>query len=206
MSQFLKARTAAVAVGTAALMAAGASAASATTLSNGGGPLAAGSTISGPLVGTASLQTALGPSSCSAGTLGGTVGTNPAPTVAITSPVFTLNTCTGPTPPGGALKINSANLASVTTAGITYGSAAASTLGITGANITLNVTASGLTQNCNMTANSATGIARNADNSITFTNVPVTGATGVCARALPAQFSAKFGPMTSGGSAVTVNP
>ncbi|WP_210491122.1 hypothetical protein [Patulibacter sp. SYSU D01012] len=196
-----KSRTLAVAVGTAALMATGASAASATTLSNASGPLANGSVVSGPLATAATLTTPIGNASCTTGSLGGTVSGNGAAAVGFTSPTFTLGSCTDTIAP---FNINSASLSSVASSTITAGSGGG-TLNITSAVIRVNVTAGGLPGVCNFTANTASGIAVNADNSIRFTNVSVNAASGVCSQAAPSTFSATFRPMTSGGSAVTVN-
>lgn len=214
MSTFTKARIAAVSVGTAAIMATGAAAASATTLSNAGGALATGSTISAPLSGTATLNTAFGPSSCTTGTIGATVtGANPAPTVALGSPVFTLGTCSGPTSTSSPFRIFSATLSSATSISAVAPSTIAGAdgdLNIAGATIQVRIgvprTAPAPTGTCNMTVASVKGALRNSDNSVTFSGVNISSATGVCAQALPANFTATFKPLTSGGSAVTIAP
>ncbi|MGX6446706.1 hypothetical protein ACVU7I_01340 [Patulibacter sp. S7RM1-6] len=200
-----KSRTLAVAVGTAALVATGASAASATTLSNAGGALANGSVVSGPLA-TPAILTVTGAgggtATCTTGSLGGTVANNGAAAVGLTSPTFTLGTCTDTIP---AFNITAVNLVSVASVTVSAGRGGG-TLNITTANIKMGITSGGLPGTCNLVANVVSGAAANADNSVTFSNVPVSTASGWCAQWLPVALSGKFGPMTSGGSNVTVNP
>ncbi|MGX6446707.1 hypothetical protein ACVU7I_01345 [Patulibacter sp. S7RM1-6] len=201
-----KSRTLAVAVGTAALVATGASAASATTLSNAGGALANGSVVSGPLATPATLTVTGaggGTATCTTGSLGGTVANNGAAAVGLTSPTFTLGTCTDTIAP---FNITGASLQSVASSTISSTGSGTGNLNITTANIRVNITSGGLPGTCNMVANTVTGAAANSDNSITFSGVNVSSASGVCQQVLPASFSAKFRPMTSGGSNVTVNP
>jgi len=219
MSTMHKARVAAIAVGTAAVMAAGASAASATTLRSGsttGAALASGSTISGPLTGTATLTTAFGNATCTAGTLGGTVGTNPAATVALSSPILSLGSsaspCNGPGT-SAPFRIFDASLVSAGSIGFTANSAgtggvlSASSV-VVRARIASPRTLSQPNGTCDFNVNTATGVGLNSDNSVTFTNVPITSATGLCAQAINASsgFSAKFAPLQSGGSNVYVTP
>jgi hypothetical protein len=218
MSTMHKARVAALAVGTTAIMAAGASAASATTLRSGsatGAALASGSTISGPLTGTATLTTAFGNATCTVGSLGGTVGTNPAATVLLTSPVLSLGSypgtpCNGPGT-SAPFRIFDAQLISAGSVGVTSnaagtgGSLVASTV-VVRARIASPRTLSAPNGTCDFNVNTAAGVAQNADNSVTFTNVPITSATGLCAQAINANsgFTAKFGPLKSGGANVFV--
>ncbi|WP_210491123.1 hypothetical protein [Patulibacter sp. SYSU D01012] len=195
-----KSRTLAVAVGTAALMATGASAASATTLSNARGPLANGSVVSGPLASAATLTTSVGNISCSAGSLGATVSGNGAASVGLTSPSFTLGTCTDWIAP---FNFTGFSLTSVASSTVTAGSGGG-TLNVTTATIKVRLTSGGLPGSCSMVANTVTGVAANADSSVTFTNVPVSSAQGICGQFLPMTLSAKFRPMTSEGSNVTL--
>lgn len=220
MSTMHKARVAALAVGTTAIMAAGATAASATTLRSGsttGAALASGSTISGPLTGTATLTTAFGNATCTVGTLGGTVGTNPAGTVALTSPILSLGSfpgtpCNGPgtTAP---FRIFDAQLISAGSVGVTSnaagtgGSLVASTV-VVRARIASPRTLASPNGTCDFNVNTATGIAQNSDNSVSFVNTPITSATGLCAQAINANsgFTAKFAPLKSGGANVFITP
>ncbi|MGX6446705.1 hypothetical protein ACVU7I_01335 [Patulibacter sp. S7RM1-6] len=198
-----KSRTLAVAVGTAALVATGASAASATTLSNAGGALANGSVVSGPLA-TPAILTVTGAgggtATCTTGSLGGTVANNGAAAVGLTSPTFTLGTCTDTIAP---FNVSSVALQSLPTANLTAGPSGG-TLNVTGAIVRFDLVAGGLPMRCLMSVNTASGSTRNVDSSVTFTNVSISSGSGLCGQWLPATLSAAFLPVTSGGANVTV--
>ena len=190
-------RTVAAAFGAAALLASGASAASAATLSNAGGPLANGSAVSGALAGPATIAGSAGSATCLTGAFSGAVAGNGSGSSALTSPGFTLGSCTDTIP---SFTVTGASLASTTAASVSAGGSVA----ITGATVRINVVVGGLPGVCNLVASSANGIVANGDSSLTFTDVPVSGAGGLCAQLGAQSVSARFAPLTSGGSAVTV--
>lgn len=204
-------RGTAVAFGVGALMAASATAASATTLEVGGVDVLAGTTISAPLSGAAVLTATGGSASCSTGSLSGVVGTNPAASVVLTSQTLTLGPAAGATHcvnSGLPFLVRNASLTSVTSSSVSAtsgGGTIAGDLNVTGAKVTANITSGGLPGTCVFDAPSASGKIDNVDHSVTFTNVPVTTTSGLCGAASPATFSATFKPIkTAAGGLVTV--
>jgi hypothetical protein len=185
------------------MMALGAASASATVVSSPGAPtgLPAGTSIGGVLSGTAKLNRASNPAqfaTCSTGSLGGVVGASGGASVAVTSPTLSLGPAAGATTcvnTGLPFLVRSASLTSFSSAAVTAGGSSSGTLTLSGVSVTAQVTSGGLPGTCVFSAPSVTGVLNNADNSVTFTNVNVTSASGACSAVSPFQFSAKFAPL-----------
>jgi hypothetical protein len=196
----------AMALGTTAIMAIGANAASATTVLGGGSPLASGTAIAAPLTGTATVALSTGATiTCTTGGLGGTLGTNPATAVAFSPTTFNLAGCTDT---AAGIDFTSATLTVPGTGSVTS-AAGGGRLDIANATIGFRVRLGGAPGVCNYTVSNATrtasGAVSNTDSSVSFTNVPLT-AGGICGSFTPAALSATFAPATASGALVTVAP
>jgi hypothetical protein len=200
------ARVTATALGTAAVMAVGANAASATTVLGGGAPLASGTAIAAPLTGTATVALSTGATiTCTTGSFGGTIGTNPAASVAFAPTTFDLSGCTDT---AAGIDFTGATLTVPGTGSVTS-TAGGGQLDIANATIGFRVRLGGAPGVCRYTVGNATrtasAVVSNADSSVSFANVPLTGG-GICGSFTPANLSATFAPAAAAGAPVTVAP
>lgn len=196
------ARTAAALTCTAGLLATGATAASATTVNAGGVPVPDGTVISAPLTGKVYITTAVGNASCSTGSFGGTVMNNGAAKVALSPPKLEFSACTDTIAP---FDLTSFTLIGASTATLGSGTGGG-TLQLTGAQVKVGIKSGGLPGTCNHVWNTASGAVLNSDNSVTFTNVPVSSAVGFCGTWLPMTISGKFAPLQATAGPVTLAP
>lgn len=202
------ARKTAVVITFAATISLSASAASATTMLGDGVALPAGTSIGGPLSGSATLNITPSPQSftCKVGNFAGTIGTNPlSPSVSVSPTALRLSSCTDNVAAYNITKIElstspPAPVGSVTTnSGATGGN-----LNMVGPVLRFYLTAGGLPGTCNYTINNAAATASatlgnnpvSAPSTVTFIAVPLTTASGVCSANAPATLTMRFSPIT----------